>query len=116
MRVKAKQAMTNLIDQTMPGIKTVLWNRSDVPDKDKLCDFVREYWHYDNITCMSEQDFIEHYNSWSKEKGYRNSIQKAKTIYALAVDGIPTMSSKMLILESVRVLHMIDKTLVSILV
>ena len=27
MRVKAKQAMTNLIDQTMPGIKTVLWNR-----------------------------------------------------------------------------------------
>jgi hypothetical protein len=104
----------------MPGIKTVLWNRSDVPDKDKLCDFVREYWHYDNVTCMSEQDFIEYYNSWAKEKGYRASTQKAKTIYALAVNGIPTMSSKMsstkmLVLESVRVLHMIDKTLVSIL-
>jgi transposase len=120
IRVKAKQAMTNLIDQTMPGIKTVLWNRSDVPDRDKLCDFVREYWHYDNIACMPEQDFIEHYNSWAKEKGYRTSIQKAKTIYALAVNGIPTMpskmsSTKMLVLESVRVLHMIDKTLVSIL-
>lgn len=102
MRVKAKQAMTNLIDQTMPGIKTVLWNRSDVPDKDKLCDFVGEYWHFDNITCMSEQNFIEHYNSWAKGKGYRTSTQKAKTIYALAV-------------ESVRVLYMIDKTLVSIL-
>lgn len=120
MRVKAKQAMTNLIDQTMPGIKTVLWNRSDVPDKDNLCDFVREYWHYDNITCMPEQDFIEHYNSWAKGKGYRASTQKATTIYALAADGIPTMPSKMsssktLILESVKVLHMIDKTLVSIL-
>lgn len=120
MRVKAKQMMTNLIDQTMPSIKTVLWNRSDVPDKDKLCDFVRDYWHYDNVTCMPEQDFIEHYNSWAKEKGYRTSTQKAKTIYALAVNGIPTMSSKMsstkmLVLESVRVLHMIDETLVSIL-
>jgi transposase len=54
MRVKAKQAMTNLIDQTMPDIKTVIWNRSDAPDKDKLCNFVREYWHYDNIACMPE--------------------------------------------------------------
>ncbi|BAK97591.1 putative transposase [Oscillibacter valericigenes Sjm18-20] len=62
MRVKAKQTITNLIDQTMPGIKTVLWNRWDVPDRDKLCDFVREYWHFDNITCMSEQNFIEYYN------------------------------------------------------
>ena len=120
MRVRAKQAMTNLIDQTMPGIKTVLWNRSDVPDKDKLCDFVREYWHYDNITCMSEQDFIEQYNSWAKRKGYRASTQKAKAIYALATDGIPTMpsqmsSTKMLIWESVRVLYMIDKTIASIL-
>ena len=79
MRVKAKQAMTNLIVQTMPGIKTVIWNRSDVPDEDKLCDFVREYWHYDNITCMPEQDFIEYYNSWAKEKGYRTSTQKTKT-------------------------------------
>ena len=120
MRVKAKQAMTNLIDQTMPGIKNVLWNRSDVPDKDKLCDFVREYWHYDNINCMVEQDFINQYNSWAKEKGYRTSTQKAKTIYALSANGIPTLpskmpSTKMLVLESVRVLQMIDNTLVSIL-
>jgi transposase len=120
MRVKAKQTMTNLTDRTMPGIKTVLWNRSDVPDRDKLCDFLREYWHYDNITCMSESDFIANYNSWAKEKGYRASTQKAKTIYALALDGIPTMSSKtpstkMLVLESVKVLQMIDKTLASIL-
>lgn len=120
MRVKAKQTMTNLIDRTMPGIKTVLWNRSDVPDKDKLCDFVRDYWHYDNIIGMTLQQFVEVYNAWAKEKGYRASDKKAMTIYTLALDGIPTMSSKtpstkMLVLESVRVLQMIDKTLVSIL-
>jgi len=120
MRVKAKQAMTNLIDRTMPGIKKVLWNRSDVPEKDKLCDFLREYWHYDNITKMSEERFISHYNTWAKKKGYRASTQKAKVIYALALDGIPTMSSKtpstkMLVLESVRVLQMVDTTLAAIL-
>ena len=120
MRIKAKVSMTNLTDRTMPRIKTVLWNRSDVPDRDKLCDFIREYWHYDNITCMSECDFIARYNTWAKEKGYRASTQKAKAIYTLALDGIPTMpsktpSTKMLVLESVKVLQMIDKTLVSIL-
>lgn len=120
MRVKAKQAMTNLIDRTMPGIKTVLWNRSDVPEKDKLCDFVREFWHYDNLTKMSENGFISYYNTWAKKKGYRASTQKAKTIYALALNGIPTMSSKasstkMLVLESVRVLQMVDTTLATIL-
>ncbi|RPF47360.1 transposase IS116/IS110/IS902 family protein [Hydrogenoanaerobacterium saccharovorans] len=120
MRIKAKVSMTNLTDRTMPGIKTVLWNRSDVPDRDKLCDFIREYWHYDNITCMPECDFIASYNAWAKEKGYHASTQKAKTIYTLALDGIPTMSSKtpstkMLVLESVWVLQMIDKTLASIL-
>ena len=113
MRVKAKQTMTNLTDRTMPGVKTVLANRSDVPDKDNLCDFVRDYWHYDNITAMAEQEFIMVYNAWAKEKGYQSSTQKAKTIYALALDGIPTMSSKMpstkmLVLESVRILQMIE--------
>lgn len=120
MRVHAKQMMTNLTDRTMPGIKTVLWNRSDVPDKDKLCDFVKEFWHYDNITCMSEDEFILKFNSWAKEKGYRQSVKKAKAIYQLASNGIPTMASEtsstqVLVLEAVKVLHTEDKTLISIL-
>jgi transposase len=120
MRIQAKQTLTNLLDRTMPGIKTLLWNRSDVPDRDKLCDFVKEYWHFDNITRMSETRFISSYYSWAKRKGYRASTEKAKKIYALALDGIPTLSSntpstKMLVEEAVKVLHMIDTTLASIL-
>jgi transposase len=104
----------------MPGIKTLLWNRSDVPDRDKLCDFVKAYWHFDNITRMSEAKFINNYNGWAKRKGYHASTEKAKKIYALALDGITTLSSntpstKMLVEEAVRVLHMIDTTLASIL-
>ncbi len=120
MRIQVKQTLTNLLDRTMPGIKTLLWNRSDVPDRDKLCDFVKEYWHFDNITRRSEAEFINDYNDWAKSKRYRASTEKAKKIYALALDGIPTLSSntpstKMLVEEAVKVLHMIDTTLASIL-
>jgi transposase len=120
MRIQAKQTLTNLLDRTMPGIKTVLWNRSYAPDRDKLSDFVKEYWNFDNIKRMSEHDFIDSYNNWAKNKGYRTSTDKAKKIYAMALDGIPTLpsstpSTKMLIEEAVKVLHMIDTTLASIL-
>ncbi len=120
MRINSKQTLTNLLDRTMPGIKTLLWNRSDVPKRDKLCNFVNEYWHFDNITNKSEDEFINSYNEWAKSKGYRASTEKAKKIYALALDSIPTLSSntpstKMLVEEAVKVLQMIDSTLVSIL-
>ena len=120
MRIHAKQTLTNLLDRTMPGIKTLLRNRSDMPDRDKLCDFSKEYWHFDNITRMPEVEFINNYNTWTKSEGYHSSTEKAKKIYSLALDGIPTLSSntpstKMLVEEAVKVLHMIDTTLASIL-
>lgn len=120
MRIQAKQTLTNLLDRTMPGIKTLLLNRSDVPNRDKLCDFVKEYWHFDNITHMTETRFITGYNNWAKKQGYQASTEKAKKIYALALEGIPTLTSttpstKMLVLEAVKVLHVIDTTLVLIL-
>lgn len=104
----------------MPGIKAMLKSRSDKPEKDKLNDFVEEYWHYDNITKKSEKQFINSYKNWAKKKGYQQSEAKAIKIYNLAKQGIPTLSSnapstKMLVLEAVRVLQEIDKTLALIL-
>jgi len=86
---------------------------------DKLSDFVEEYWHFDNITNMTEKQFIESYSKWAKKKGYRPSEAKAIKIYALAKEGIPTLpsntpSTKMLVLEAVRVLREVDKTLLLI--
>ncbi len=120
MRIESKQALTNMLDYTMPGIKTLLVSRSDKPEKDKLCDFVEKYWHYDNITNKSEKQFVNSYKEWAKKKGYHQSESKAITIYALAQQGIPTLNSnasstKMLVLEAVRVLREIEKTLYKIL-
>jgi len=120
MRIKAKLTLTTLLDRTMPGIKTLLLNNSIAPDRDKLCDFVRKYWHFDNITKMSENAFIKSYNNWAKKKGYQASENKATKIYALASDGIPTLASslpstKMLLDEAVESLYHIDTTLANIL-
>lgn len=120
IRIESKLSLTNMLDYTMPGIKSLLKSRSDKPEKDKLNDFVEEYWHFDNITNKSKNQFINSYQKWAKKKGYQQSETKAIKIYTLATEGIPTLSSnapstKMLVLEAVRVLREVDKTLVLIL-
>lgn len=121
IKIESKIALTHIIDRTMPGIKKLLQGkRSDNPIKDKLADFIKKYWHYDNITKKSEDRFVSSYCQWAKKNGYHASEAKAKLIYAMAKAGIPTLSSsaastKMLVLESVRVLCEINQTLQTIL-
>jgi len=120
LRVESKLSLTTLLDMVMPGIKKLLSGKSYYTKKDKLSDFVEEYWHFDNITSKSEKRFINNYKSWAKKNGYHQSESKAIKIYELAQDGIPTLdynapSTKMLVLESVRVLREVEKTLSKIL-
>ena len=121
MKIDSKLALTSILDRAMPGIKKLLsGKRSDNPTKDKLSDFVENYWHYDNITKLTESRFIESYQKWAKKNGYHASESKARKIYAMASSGIPTLpsntpSTKMLVLESVRVLKEVNKTLYIIL-
>ena len=120
MRVDALNNLTDLLDQTMPNIKSLLQNTNAKKTKSKLCDFVSVFWHYDCITAMSEKRFCTAYARWAKKEGYRPDETKAKAIFALARSGIPIMpsevpSTKMLVLESVRVLTEVDQTLSVIL-
>lgn len=121
IKVENKLAFASILDRIMPGIKIAIKskNTSDLT-KDKLCDFVEKYLHYDNITTKSEAKFIESYKKWAKKKGYQASETKAKQIYAIACSGIPTLpssaaSTKMLTREAIRVLREINKTLETIL-
>jgi len=118
--VNSKITLITLLDQSMPGITSFLKNSTNSKDKNKLCDFVTKYWHFDNITNKSQKQFISSYNSWAKKKGYQLSESKAIKIYTLAKEGIPTINSnspstKMLLLESVKVLKEIERTLTVIL-
>lgn len=85
-------------------------------ERDKLVDFAEKYIHYDNISKMSESDFIEDYTNWTKENGYQSSKTKALQIYDFAKNSIPTLDSKnpitsTMISESVGVIKKINKTL-----
>ena len=119
-RVENVLTLANMLDQTMPGIKTLLADWNKYTGKDKLADFAYEYWHFDNITKKSEKQFVEHYSKWAKKKGYRQNESKAKQIYALAKEGIPTLpsstpSTQMLVQESVKIVREVDNTLTQIL-
>jgi len=121
VKVSLMLALTNLLDRTMPGIKSLVYSQhSSVSDKDKLCDFVQEYQHYDRITKMGKKRFVASYGKWAKKKGYRQSEAKAEAIFALASEGIPTLpsgaqSTKIMTLESVRVLREVSMTVNAIL-
>ena len=91
LHVKALLELTHMLDYTMPGIKKMLHSWSESNGKDKLSDFVERYWHFDNITAMTKDEFIEDYVSWAAEKKYHQNRSKAAELYDLASDGISTL-------------------------
>lgn len=119
LRISALLGLTHLLDYTMPGIKRELKGWNEDSGKDKLGDFVDKYWHYDNITKMSEFKFIDHYCKWAEKKGYHQNQSKAAKIYSMAKEGIPTLpanqTTKMLVHEAVEVLRRVNQTLNTIL-
>lgn len=117
LKVCCKIQLANLLDGVMPGIKSIL--QGTVPaysTKDKLCDFVEKYWHYDNIKKMSEKQFLSDYEKWTKRKGYRYNESQAIAIYQLSKNNIPTLksstpSTKMLVLQAVKSVREAELTL-----
>jgi len=105
--VETKNGLGNLLDQTMPGINSIIQN-------DKLLEFTQRYLHFDNIVAKTEESFVSDYTEWAKGKGYRNNKSKAVEIYALANSAIPVRPNtefiKTLVLEAVRVQREVDKT------
>ena len=74
------QLLNQLIDQTMPGVYGLLDDFNRYNGKDKLYDFVFDYWHCDNITKSSKKVFIKKYLNWLKKKGYRQNENEASSI------------------------------------
>lgn len=88
--------------------------------KNKLCDFVERFWHCDVIINMSENKFVLEYTKWAKKKGYHPNETKAKSLYANALECIPTLpsnspSTRLLVLEAAKAVANIETTLVAIL-
>lgn len=104
--VKTKINLSNLLDQVMPGLDTVM---RDSHGNRKLTDFVMRYWHYGHILEMGEKKFLTDYCKWAKKQGYRMYERLANVVFAMAQNGIPvlpnTLSTKIAVTEAVRLLH-----------
>ena len=109
MLVKAKVNLSNLLDQTMPGIKELM---NDSPGNHKLTDFVKRYYHYGHILEMGQKRFHYDYCKWAKKQRYRVYERLEKEILAKAQNGIPVLPNspvtKAVVVEAVRVLHEIE--------
>ena len=120
IHVKSLQEMTHILDYVMPGVKKLFSSWNEANGKDKLSDFAERFWHYDLITAMTLDEFVDEYLTWAKEKKYHQSRSKAEAVYELASGGIPTLSSStpstnMLVQEAISVQRAVDSSLFHIL-
>ena len=92
-KVKGKVWLSQLLDQIMPGIKTVLKSNHRNPMRNVLYDFIEKYGHYENILTLGIEQFVAGYSAWAKEKGYRYATSKAEQIYLLAQNAIPSRAA-----------------------
>lgn len=109
--VKAKVNLSNLLDQVMPDIQTLL---ADSQSNHKLTDFVKRYWHFSHIRDMGKSRFVADYCKWAKKQGYYLNERKANDIFTLSQNSIPvlpnTLSTKIVVLETVRILQELEKS------
>lgn len=107
--IKAKINYSNIIDRAMPDIKSVVSNITD-----KQYDIVERYWHFANIVSMGEKRFISDFCKWGKKKGYHSNEGKAKQIYSVASNGIPTLPynqiAKNIVLEAIKVIRELKRS------
>ena len=120
VRVARCQALNSLIDQTMPGVYGLLNDFDKNNGRDKLCDFIYDFWHRDNIIKSSDKVFVKKYLNWLNKKGYRKNEDEAWQLYQIAKTSIPTLPStsettKMLVQEAVNVLREVNNSLYTIL-
>ena len=121
--MKARQtrslALCDIMDRTLPGIYGKLDDFNRNTGKDKLCDFVYDFYHCDCILKYSERKFCDRYASWSKKKGYIFREVEARQLYAIAKESIPTLanseSTMLIVREIVNVLREVDASLFTIL-
>ena len=120
LRINQMNFIDQTIHQTFPGIKNLIPHGSGDFSKDKLLDFLEKWWHKDLVLEKREEEFVEEYKTWAKEKRYHPNVDKAKAIYSLAEDSISTQPShnskiETNIREGINLIKQINQILNSIL-
>lgn len=114
--VSLRNGLISLLDQTFPGINTVL--HSDYRNTKghfKWVDFTKRFWHRDCVADISLHMFIQAYQKWCKKEGYRFQNTDANKIYCCAKNAVATFpknsSTKLLISQAVDTLNTVYDSL-----
>lgn len=108
LMIKAKVNLTTLLDRVMPGINDVIIGGREY---NRLTEFVKRYYHFGHIKAMGKR-FKTDFCKWAKKQGYRQHERLLEKILGLVQNGIPVLpnsiSTKITVLEAVRVLQEIE--------
>ena len=85
-----KTQLTNLLDETMPGITSLLKLKSRKPKECALLLFIKKYGSFDRVKAMGKSRFLSSYATLMKKSHDRYAPQKSLSIYELACDSITT--------------------------
>ena len=88
--VKLKVQLTNLLDQTMPGITKILELKSRNPEKCALLLFIKRFKSFDEIQRIGKTRFLSAYTTLMKKTPDRYAPKKGLAIYELARESITT--------------------------
>ena len=112
-KINLQQILDLEIEKMMPGIKKI------ITDDEKLFDFIEHFNHYETISKLSKEKFINKFNKWKKKKGHRFHSYTPDKIYQLATSVIPTLpcdeTSSLIITTIVSSIRVINQGLNTIL-
>ena len=97
-----RNSLISVLDQTFPGANNFFpTSYRNAKGHYKWVDFVRRFWHKDNVAAVSIQSFSESFRKWCKRTGYHYSQGDAERIYRHARESVATFkkndSTKLLI-------------------
>lgn len=97
---KAKVQLHNLLDESMPGITSLLGLKTQNPEKSTVLLFVKRYGSFEPIKKMGKSRFLATYATLMKKTNDRRAPHKGLAIYELATDSITTRGENLYLLSS----------------
>lgn len=85
-----KVQLLNLLDQTMPGITSLLQLKSRDPDNCVLLRFIKRFRSFDAIRKMGRTRFLDSYQVLVRKTANRYAAAKGLAIYELALNSVTT--------------------------
>lgn len=79
--VALQNNLISLADKVFPGVNELFTSPERADGHQKWVDFITTFWHFECISRVSENAFVERYGKWCKRMGYNFSAAKASDIY-----------------------------------